>query len=672
MASLNTLRTKFGIVLSIVIGGALLAFILSLKTEMGFSGNDPEVGEINGDGISYSEYLAAYNNVKEQMGDNAYSDEQAAQLASAAWQSLVADYVYVPSFEELGIAVPATERTGMLAGEYPSGVYSSVFGAGYDAASVADFLTQVQSNPQLAHVWDLINKQAVLEREMGKYATAVALGVNVNTLEVERGVATSNNTSAGRYAVCRYSSVPDSLVSVSNSEIRAYYKKHKNLYKQTPYRSISYVTFEVEPTEEDRLAVENEAKAAAAEFGDAKDIRAYVRDNRHASVARNYVTAAQLSADEAKALNAGKMYGPELVNEEWRAARVVEARNVPDSLTLRHIVLSYTDEKLADSLVTAIKKGGNFAELAEKYSIVETAANGGEIGTVAYSSLAPEFADALKGARRGTTAKIVVGNSIQIMNVTKTGRIQKHMQVASLVYPVEASAATRRTAHTAASAFAVEGKGDVESFNETAAAKSLSARVAKISEGERTVRGLDNSSELVRWAADAKVGKISEIFNLGKDYVVAVVTEINDDEYQSVKEVAQQIRSTLLRDKKHEIVAAKMQGATLEEVAAAAEVQVNNFENAALGSYYIQGIGVEPRLLGSIAAAETGVLSPVVKGNNGAYVYVVDTVTVAEEPQTVEAERVKLQAQAEAMAARRAMFAVQEAAHIKDNTVKYF
>ena len=46
MASLNTLRTKFGIVLSIVIAGALLAFILSLKTEMGFSGNDPRVGVI--------------------------------------------------------------------------------------------------------------------------------------------------------------------------------------------------------------------------------------------------------------------------------------------------------------------------------------------------------------------------------------------------------------------------------------------------------------------------------------------------------------------------------------------------------------------------------------------------------------------------------------------------
>ena len=52
MASLNTLRTKFGVVLSIVIGVALLAFILSLKTEMGFTGNDPKVGVMNGEKIN--------------------------------------------------------------------------------------------------------------------------------------------------------------------------------------------------------------------------------------------------------------------------------------------------------------------------------------------------------------------------------------------------------------------------------------------------------------------------------------------------------------------------------------------------------------------------------------------------------------------------------------------
>ena len=76
MASLNTLRTKFGVALSVVIALALLAFIFSLRTEMGFSDNDPKVGVINGDKISYSEYINEYETVKANNGGSEASDEQ--------------------------------------------------------------------------------------------------------------------------------------------------------------------------------------------------------------------------------------------------------------------------------------------------------------------------------------------------------------------------------------------------------------------------------------------------------------------------------------------------------------------------------------------------------------------------------------------------------------------
>ena len=91
MASLNTLRTKFGIVLSVIIAFALLAFILSLKTDLGFSGNDPKVGVMDGDKIRYSEYLDAYNAVREQSGATEADDRQADMLSGAAWQTLVSD-----------------------------------------------------------------------------------------------------------------------------------------------------------------------------------------------------------------------------------------------------------------------------------------------------------------------------------------------------------------------------------------------------------------------------------------------------------------------------------------------------------------------------------------------------------------------------------------------------
>ena len=195
-----------------------------------------------------------------------------------------------------------------------------------------------------------------------------------------------------------------------------------------------------------------------------------------------------------------------------------------------------------------------------------------------------------------------------------------------------------------------------------------------VEQGERAVRGLDNSLEVVRWAVDAKVGAVSEIFKAGNDYVVAVVTAINNNEYKEVGEVADQIRTALLRDKKAVLLAEKMQGANIDEVAANADVQVNNFDNTKAGAYYVPGIGVEPRVLGAItgvAADKTGTLSAPVKGNTGVFVFVVDEIS-SDDAQTAEAERVKLQARSADMAMRRAMYAIQELSDVKDNSVKYF
>ena len=127
MASLNTLRTKFGIVLSIVIAGALLAFILSLKTEMGFSGNDPRVGVINGEKINYSEYYNQYEQIKAQSGAQESDEQQSAMLANAAWQALIGKYVLEPGFDKMGLRVTEPERLSMVSGQHPSQAFYNAF-----------------------------------------------------------------------------------------------------------------------------------------------------------------------------------------------------------------------------------------------------------------------------------------------------------------------------------------------------------------------------------------------------------------------------------------------------------------------------------------------------------------------------------------------------------------
>jgi peptidyl-prolyl cis-trans isomerase D len=673
MVSLNTLRTKFGVLLSVVIAGALLAFIFSLKTEMGFSGNDPEVGSINGEDIHYSEFLAAYDDVKSQMGE--LNTDQAAQQALAnTWQILLSDYVFTPGFAELGLAVGAAEHKAMVRGERASNVFGSVFGnpqtGEYSIEALTSFLQQVESNPQAQQMWAFLSKQADVDRAMMKYQELVKKGAYATALEVERGVKAANNSYNGRYVVARYNTVADSLVTVSDSEIKAYYNANKSQYKQTPYRTISYVEYEVVPTDEDKAAVEAEAKAAAEQFAVVADIKEYSRENRHASIAQTYITAAQMTAEEKDALTKGKMYGPALVADEWRAARVVDVRNVPEKYTLSHIVLNYTDTQLADSLVTVAKKG-DFAALASQYSIAETAAEGGKIGEVTYSSLAPEFADALVGKKKGDIVKVTMGNAIQVLKIESVDAIQKHYKLASLTYPLVASQQTQRDVHNAASLFAVNAAK--EGFDATVTAQAQSSRSANIEHAARAVRGIDaHSLEVVFWANKAKVGDVSELIKLDNNhYVIATLTGINDNEYRTVKEVASQIKSTLLRDKKFEQIAATMTGATIEEVAAAAQGEVKTFENVKYDAYYIPGIGVEPRVLGAIASLEAGKLSAPIKGASGVYVLVNDAVTPAEEAQTLEAEKVKQQASAE-QNAMRAIYAVQQAAEVVDNTVGYF
>lgn len=115
---------------------------------------------------------------------------------------------------------------------------------------------------------------------------------------------------------------------------------------------------------------------------------------------------------------------------------------VPDSVGVRHIVLPYAQEALADSLLTVLKKGGDFAQTAARYSVYDaTAANGGEVGVLPFSAFTGEFAAALANARQGDIVKIASGDAIQLMQVYRADKPSKHVQVATITYPVEASAA---------------------------------------------------------------------------------------------------------------------------------------------------------------------------------------------------------------------------------------
>ena len=677
MASLNTLRTKFGIVLSIVIAGALLAFILSLKTEMGFSGNDPRVGVIDGEKINYSEYYNQYEQVKAQSGAQESNEQQSAMLANAAWQALIGKYVLTPGFDKMGLRVTEPERMSMVSGQHPSQAFYNAFAdpctGEYNVAAVHQFLSEAEANAQAQQAWAQLNEQARMEREVAKFLGLIKGGVYVNSLEVANGVNSANNTYAGKWAGKKYSAVPDSLIQLKSSDIKAYYNSHKNMFKQTPSRALSYVVFEVSPTDDDMLALEKSVAEVGAQFAATEELKSFVRANRNGKIADNYVSAKQLSEEEAKALLDGATYGPVLKNNEWTMARALDTKIVPDSMGIRHIVLPYTQEALADSLLTVLKGGADFAQVAAQYSVYDaTAANGGEVGVMPFSAFSGEFAAALANAKTGDIVKIASGDAIQLMQVYRADKPSKHVQVASITYPVEASAATRRDIHNQAGTFSVNAKGSVEAFNDAASAAAVTPRIASLAQGERTIRGLEDSRDVARWAYGAEVGDVSEIFPVGKDYVIAMLTEIDDNEFAPLEKVSAQIRAQVLRDKKYDYIVKELSGSTLDEQAKSLGTEVADFDNVTFGAFYVNGPGFEPRLIGAISSTtEKGVLSAPVKGLSGVYVFEVDDIQTSDK-QTAEGEKVRAQAMAESMAQQFSVQAIQQMAKIQDLRGKYF
>jgi peptidyl-prolyl cis-trans isomerase D len=566
----------------------------------------------------------------------------------------------------------------MMSGEIPSQVFYNAFAdpqtGDYNVAAISTFLSQVGSNPQYQAMWSYINQNAALDRLTAKYMGLIKAGSYANSLEIAQGVANSNESRSGRMVSIPYSTISDDDVTISDAEIKAYYEANKKNFAKLPHREISYVVFDVEATEADMAEIESKAKKMGEEFSAAQDARAFVRKNM-GEITEGYVAASTLSEEEA-VMAEGNQYGPLLKSNQWIMSRALEVKNAPDTLGLSHIVLNATDAKLADSLYTVVKGGADFAEVARKHSVyAQTAQLGGDMGVIPFSVLTVEIADQLAEAKKGDIIKMNMGNAIQIFKVTRADKPSKHLLIGSITMPIEPSSATRRNVHNIASTFTVDAKGEsMKNFNDAATKAAVTPRYAIINQGDRTINGLEDSREVARWSYGAELGEISEIFNLGDAYVVAILTTIDDSKVSPVTDenVEFAITQALMREKKFEALKSKLAGASIEEVAKNAGVEVVPFENVHFSDFGVGSLTLEPAVVGNIASTkETGKLSAPVQGYASAVVFVVDNVAKTE-AQNTEAEKVRQQAVIESVANQAAVMAIQKKAEVEDLRGKYF
>lgn len=642
MASLNTLRTKFGLVLSILIGLVLVAFILgdqlSMKNRGAEMPEDSTVITVNGEEVKASEY-AKYREVyrESNLSEDAQSDY--------AMQAAIFNLYTRPALEAIGLGVAEADVNAYAA------IFAKEVAAMYQMYGwPAD---QIKIMVQNQWVSNLPTLDMGLAYE--KFTNAYAAGNYVNRLEVEESLRNANFTFDGRYVMVPYKALPE--VEVTEAEVDAYYEANKAENKNYGARTLRYVTFEIAPTAEDLKAIENQVmevdKNVKAANGDATAIKQAVRAIGGKS--ETYKLYSALDANVKEAVAAGNHYGPVFENNTWTASYIVSDVKAPASYEFE---VATVEANNADALAEALKAvGGDFTKLEEA---VETTTD-----TRNMVNMNESEAKSFIGTKVGDIVVITYNHKKAVAKITKVGDVDRFVLTADVNKVVNASEKTNNEIVKSVEAFMAAAGNTADSFNEAANAAQYQVLTGTANRNdyvamqnrERAVRGIDNSRQIAVWAYDAEVGAKKYFYGENLIHVV-MVTSIDENKYELKNAFI--IENMLKRDKQYEAIASQLaMGAAIE---GAVE---GSFNGVKYSDVSVDG-KFESALVGAIARSrETGVETKV-KGNTAAFVFVVDAINGELDPATFDAERTPEMTQRESQMKRVAVEAMTKKAVVKD------
>ena len=655
MAVLETIRVKFGILITVLIAFALLSFIIdptTLQSVTDSMSSKNDVGEINGKSISYDEFqteVDKYTNLaKIASGSSVLDEQQQISVRNTAWQSLVDKYLFIENAKNAGFSVGDEEMLAIINGEIDSPVITQN-PAFFDENGVfskdvlVQFINAIDSDASgsMKLYWDNVQSTALTQQYYAKYMSLFTESNFVNKLQLTDQLAGNNNTFDVEFVMVPFA-YNDTTVVVSDDEIKKYYKSHKKFYKQQAGRDIEYVVFEVRPSASDVEAANDALAKVYDEFTTTQNMKSFLLANSDRKFDNTWYKAGELRSVSAK-INDFVFDGNASVSEvfsngnTFSAVRVIEQAMVSDSV--------YVKIAQADSLLDA----------AEPVWIAQT----------------PGYED-LMTAKTGAEVKL---GGLVFKVLDRTEPVAKK-RVAILEKNATASKETISEAYSKANTLATMSAGKYESFRSALDSLGLYAHpVSKMAEGTNRLGAIEGTKEIARWAFDeAEVGDVSSIFTINNDYfVVAAMTKVYEEGYADLSEVSSSIRNILHREKYAEKKAAEVKetiaGLTdLEAIADKLGIAVSTKEGVAFSSFSTQGL--DPKFIGAASVAADNVVCGPIAGSNGVYVY---KVTGRETQDFYTEESAKQHnAQRSQYSAQMLVPIMMQDADVKDNRARFF
>ena len=653
MAVLEKIRVRMGVFITVIIGIALLSFIVdaqTLQSAISMFTSKYDVGEMNGKAISYQEFqqkIDYFTKIQQMVTGQSSLDEQGQEMVNeSAWQDLMGELVLIPSIENAGIGVGEEELLDLTQGTSISPVLmreQSFVGQNgtFDRNKLVEFVKAIPQDESgnLATYWNFLEKSIKNDQMFTKYISLLDKSTITTPVEMKRVIAENNTTSDVSFVMQPFGFMPDTTVTVSQQEIKDYYNKNKLKFDMKASRDIDYVVFEVIPSAEDIKLAKEDIEKVYEEFTTTTNLKSFLARNSEKQLSDYLFKQGEL-ASISPALDSFAFSAPLTAvlpvfqeGNTFRAARINAVKSVADSVFVEHILLDNSSPEVAmakaDSLIKLIDGGADFQALAAENSLDKNPnVAPGELGWMTQLMKLPGL-DTCFTAPLNKPLKVATSYGLHIVKASKRTAPVKKVQIALLEKSAVASKQTFQDFYSKANELASKADGKMEQFQ--AAVKEMNLSVVPavgIEEGAKTVATYKNARPISKWIYEAKKNDVSQIISIDNKYFfVVAVTGVREAGIQPFDAIKDNIKTVLQMEKTNEKfyqnVKEKLAGTTsIETVAEILGTTVSKQSGISFGAMGAQSM--DPVFIGAATSAPENKLTGPVKGNLGIYVLNVD------------------------------------------------
>lgn len=696
MAIISTLRDKMGKFLVVVVGFSIAAFvlgdILGPNSSIG-NQNQNIVGEINGEEID----LVRFNSIFEQLSYNfslnngrSPNTQEIIGIRDQAWEKLINDISYVDQYNELGIVVTDKESVDMVQGD---NIHPMILEAFTDPSTgvfnidnVIGYLQNLSNQPvNQQQAWFSFESNLKPMRLRTKYDNLLSLTTNVNSLQSKSEYFNSSNTRDLSYYFVPYYMVPDSLFTVSKSEMNNYLRKNSDDYKQEDSRALNFVYFPLESSGEDSAFYISEIDKItnSLKSGEINDSTfALLNSDGFNPYVRFNVDQLPTELD-----NKEIGYVSDIVYEDG-GVLVYKLSDITDDekfkARAKHILLRFNDQNKsevrseANRILSLLRNGSDFDETARTYSEDGSASAGGDLGWFTEEVMTKPFEDAVfSRSRKGLIPRIIESDfGFHIINVTQP-KTKKTYVVTTIFKQLVPSDNTRNNIYRSAEMFKIDASQSSNNFEEIASEKGYTLQtVSELDKNSTVIDNLQEARNVVIWAYDDSrdADDISEVIELNNGYVVAHLDDIKDEGTKKLDDVENSVKKKLLDDKKFEYVNDLLKEySSLDDLKSIYDKgEIYNMSNIDFNTNSIQNVGFSPEAIGVAFSLEEGEMTRPIKIDDGIIVLSLNSISQADSLNSYSDYGISLLQANKFTSSLKVDNAVKEFSNIEDLRYKFF